>query len=119
MSWDKEVQEIELRRELSRQQGGDEAVATHHAKGRLTIRERIDGLLDTASFEEHGEGAGFAEKNDDGSISGFTPANYVVGLGSVDGRRVAVGGEDFTLKGGSPNGAGLRKSVYAEATYCK
>ena len=25
-----------------------------------------------------------------------------------------MGGEDFTLKGGSPNGAGLRKSVYAE-----
>lgn len=114
MSWHKEVHEIELRRELSRQQGGQEAIAAHHARGRLTIRERIDSLLDNDTFEEHGEGAGFAEKGADGAIKEFTPANYVVGLGLVDGRRVAVGGEDFTLKGGSPNGAGLRKSVYAE-----
>lgn len=114
MTWHKEAHEIELRRELSKQQGGEESIAAQHAKGRLTIRERIDGLLDASSFEEHGEGAGFAEKGDDGSIEDFTPANYVVGLGQVDGRRIAIGGEDFTLKGGSPNGAGLRKSVYAE-----
>jgi acetyl-CoA carboxylase carboxyltransferase component len=38
----------------------------------------------------------------------------VVGFGTIEGRRVTVGGEDFTLKGGSPNAAGLRKSVYAE-----
>ena len=114
MSWNKEVQEIEMRRELSRQQGGDEAVALQHAKGRLTIRERIDQLVATNSFEEHGEGAGFAEKGSNGSIIDFTPANYVIGFGEINGQRVAVGGEDFTLKGGSPNGAGLRKSVYAE-----
>lgn len=114
MSWHKEAHEIELRRELSRQQGGEESIAIQHAKGRLTIRERIDGLLDADTFEEHGEGAGFAEKDTNGSIKDFTPANYVIGFGEVGGRRIAVGGEDFTLKGGSPNGAGLRKSIYAE-----
>ncbi len=114
MSWQKEVQEIEKRRKLSLEQGGDESIAKHHAKGRLTIRERIDALLTPGSFEEHGEGAGFAEKDEKGEISSFSPANYVIGFGEVGGRRVAVGGEDFTLKGGSPNGAGLRKSVYAE-----
>lgn len=114
MSWHKEASEIELRRRLSKQQGGDESIARHHAKGRLTIRERIDELISPGSFEEHGEGAGFAEKDESGDIKDFTPANYVVGFGDVDNRRVVVGGEDFTLKGGSPNGAGLRKSVYAE-----
>ncbi len=114
MSWDREVHEISLRRALSKQQGGDEGVARQHEKGRLTVRERIDVLVDPDSFEEHGEGAGFAEKGEDGAIQGFTPANYVIGLGQIGGRRVAVGGEDFTLKGGSPNAAGLRKSVYAE-----
>ena len=112
MSWHKEAHEIDLRRDLSKQQGGEEAIAIHHAKGRLTIRERIDALTD--QFEEHGEGAGFAEKGPDGSIQSFSPANYVVGFGDLGGCRVVVGGEDFTLKGGSPNGAGLRKSVYAE-----
>jgi acetyl-CoA carboxylase carboxyltransferase component len=114
MSWHKDVSEIELRRELAKQQGGQEAIAVQHAKGRLTIRERIAGLVDEGSFQEHGEGAGFAEKHEDGSIQAFTPANFVIGFGSIDGRRIAVGGEDFTLKGGSPNAAGLRKSVYAE-----
>lgn len=114
MSWHKEVYEIELRRELSKQQGGEESIDIHHAKGRLTIRERISSLVEKDTFEEHGEGAGFAEKDMDGSIKSFTPANYVVGFGNIAGRRIVVGGEDFTLKGGSPNGAGLRKSVYAE-----
>ncbi len=114
MTWHKEAHEIELRRELSKEQGGEDGVARQHEKGRLTIRERIDLLLDDDSFEEHGEGAGFAEKGEDGSINSFSPANYVVGLGMIDDRRVAVGGEDFSIKGGSPNAAGLRKSVYAE-----
>jgi acetyl-CoA carboxylase carboxyltransferase component len=43
----------------------------------LTIRERIDALVEAESFEEHGEGAGFAEKDDTGAISAFSPANYV------------------------------------------
>ena len=114
MSWHKEAKEIEQRRELSKGQGGAESIAKHHAKGRLTIRERIDALVAPGSFEEHGEGAGFAEKDEKGDIKAFSPANYVVGFGSIGGQRVVVGGEDFTLKGGSPNGAGLRKSVYAE-----
>ncbi len=114
MSWQKDVAEIAQRTALAKQQGGEESIALHHAKGRLTIRERVDRLLDTGSFEEHGEGAGFAEYGDDGEIKSFTPANYVVGFGKVNDRRVVVGGEDFTLKGGSPNAAGLRKSMYAE-----
>ena len=114
MNWQRETQEIELRKELSKRQGGEEAVANHHAKGKLTIRERIEALVVPGVFEEQGEGAGFAEKDEQGNVTGFTLANYVVGFGELDGRRVVVGGEDFTLKGGSPNGAGLRKSVYAE-----
>lgn len=114
MSWHNEAKEIELRRALSLKQGGEASIAKHHAKGRLTIRERIDALVAPDSFEEHGEGAGFAEKDEAGEIKDFSPANYVVGFGTVGDQRVVVGGEDFTLKGGSPNGAGLRKSIYAE-----
>ena len=61
MSWYKEVQEIKKRVELSKQQGGEESVGLHHAKGRLSIRERIEEPVSKDSFEEHGEGAGFAE----------------------------------------------------------
>ena len=114
MSWEKEVNEIRQRKILSKEMGGRESVEKHHAKGRLTVRERIDSFLDDGSFKEHGEGAGFAEKNPNGEISSIPPANYVVGVGKVSEKLVVVGGEDFTLKGGSPNAAGLRKSVYAE-----
>ena len=60
MSWEKEVLEIEQRKALALAQGGSEAIAVQHAKGRLTIRERIDAVLDAGTFVEHGPGAGFA-----------------------------------------------------------
>ena len=114
MSWEKETDEIRRRRTLAKRQGGTEAVARQHAKGRLTLRERIAGLADKESFRELGEGAGVPHFDADGNLIDFEPANYVLGFATMGGRRVVIGGEDFTLKGGSPNPAGLRKSVYAE-----
>ncbi len=108
MSWKDETDEIHRRRARALEMGGEEAVGRHHNKGRLTVRERIDALLDPGSFDEIGRGAGSSDEE------GFTPANYVLGFGKIHGRRVVVGGEDFTLKGGSPSAAGFRKSVFTE-----
>lgn len=114
MSWSEEVKELNRRRELALQQGGEESIRRHHERGKLTIRERIDNFLDQGSFRESGRIAGGAVLDDDLKVKSFSPANYVLGVGRVNHRLTAVGGEDFTLKGGSPNGAGLRRSVYAE-----
>ncbi len=114
MSWEAAIKELERRRFLARQQGGKEGIAKQHSKGRLTIRERIDALLDADSFREHGRATASPVYDENDEIVEYVPANYVVGFGKVDNRRIVVGGEDFTLKGGSPNAAGLRKSVYAE-----
>jgi len=114
MSWEKEVRELERRRYLAKQQGGKEGIAKQHARGKLTIRERIDAVLDEGSFQEQGRASATPEYDDNDELLGYVPANYVVGFGKIENRRVVVGGEDFTLKGGSPNAAGLRKSVYAE-----
>jgi acetyl-CoA carboxylase beta subunit len=111
MSW---KSEIEARRRLAFAHGGEEAVAKQHELDRLTIRERIDALLDAESFGEQGPIAGYSETDEQGKLEHFTPANYVLGMGRVDGRPVVVGGEDFTQRGGSPSPAGLRKSVFAE-----
>ena len=119
MSWKPEVDGIEQRRRLALLQGGDEAVAAQHKRGKLTIRERIDGLLDPGTFQEQGPIAGVPELDDRGELIDFSPANYVLGLGRIDGRLVAVGGEDFTLRGGSPSPAGFRKSVMAEELACR
>ncbi|MEM7767293.1 MAG: carboxyl transferase domain-containing protein [Pseudomonadota bacterium] len=114
MSWEKEADEIRQRRTLALGQGGEAAVARQHDKGRLTVRERIDALVDTGSFDEIGRGAGAPVNGPDGALIGFEPANFVLGFARVNGRRIVVGGEDFTMKGGSPSPAGLRKSVYTE-----
>ena len=114
MNWKKETVELKKRRSLAKQQGGDKAIDLQHAKGRLTLRERIDLLLDKGSFQEQGEIAGGSETNEKGEIESLTPANFILGFGKISGKQVVVGGEDFTVKGGSPNSAGLRKSVYTE-----
>ena len=114
MTWDKEVQELARRRQLNQVQGGPDGIARQHSQGRLTVRERVAALLDEGSFQEHGRATAAPDYDDNGEVREYVPANYVVGFGRIDGRRVVVGGEDFTLKGGSPNAAGLRKSVYAE-----
>ncbi len=114
MSWKPEVDEIELRRKAARAMGGPEAVERQHERGRLTIRERLDALVDTDSLEEQGPIAGEAERDEEGRVTAFHPANYLLGLAKIEGRPVVVGGEDFTQRGGSPSPAGLRRSVYAE-----
>jgi acetyl-CoA carboxylase carboxyltransferase component len=114
MSWRPEVDEIEARREAARAMGGPEAVERQHNRGRLTIRERLDRLVDDGSLEEQGPIAGEADRDEDGRVTAFYPANYLLGLATIDGRPVVVGGEDFTQRGGSPSPAGLRRSVYAE-----
>jgi acetyl-CoA carboxylase carboxyltransferase component len=112
--WSAEVEGIRARRELAQEHGGRDAVDAQHAQGRLAIRERIDALLDADSFREQGRVAGASETLPDGALRSFTPANYVLGTGQIDGRPCVVGGEDFTQRGGSPSPAGLRKSVFAE-----
>ena len=112
--WRREIDDLTELRKRGRAQGGAEGVERQHARGRLTVRERIDAVLDPGSFREIGVGAGGAERGPDGALKSFTPANFVLGFGAVDGRRCVIGGEDFTLRGGSPNEAGMRKSLYAE-----
>jgi acetyl-CoA carboxylase carboxyltransferase component len=111
--WQREVDELDRRRQLAAQMGGEEAVARHHERGKLTVRERIERLLDGASFQEVGSLAGRAEY-ENGELVSFRPSNFVMGLGGIDGRRVVVGGEDFTVRGGSADGGGGAKWLFAE-----
>ena len=46
------LEELERRREQARMGGGERRIASQHAKGKLTARERLDLLLDEGSFEE-------------------------------------------------------------------
>jgi acetyl-CoA carboxylase carboxyltransferase component len=113
MVWDPELEELKRRRRLAAQMGGEEAVAKHHARGKLTVRERIDGLADPGSFQEIGSITGSASY-EGSEITSFTPANCVVGTFSIDGRRTVVVGSDFTVRGGASDAAIADKVGYAE-----
>ena len=54
MSWEKEVEEIRRRVELAKRMGGDENIKRQHDGGKLTVRERIERLLDAGTFHEYG-----------------------------------------------------------------
>ena len=114
MSWEPELEELRRREELARRMGGPERVERQHASGRLTVRERIERLLDPGSFHETGALAGRGAYGEDGELEDFLPANMVVGQGRIDGRRVAVQGDDFTVRGGAADAAIWEKAIYAE-----
>lgn len=101
VGWEPELDELRQRQALARELGGKERVARQHAGGRLTVRERIDQMLDPGSFKEIGSIAGKASYDDQGNIVDFMPGNCVFGRGAVDGRPVVIAGDDFTLRGGS------------------
>ena len=109
MNWSADIEEVHRRRRLAEECGGPDAAARHHAEGKLTVRERIARLLDPGSFQEVGKLAGHAEYGENGQFASFTPHPYVAGIGKIDGRPIAVGGEDCTIKGGSGSGSGRRK----------
>jgi acetyl-CoA carboxylase carboxyltransferase component len=114
MTWEPELEELRRREELAKEMGGSERVARQHASGRLTVRERVERLLDPGSFHEVGGIAGVGAYAEDGELEGFTPANMVVGQGRIAGRRAAIQADDFTVRGGAADAAIWQKMVHAE-----
>ncbi len=105
------AEEIEAIRAESREGGGPERVAAQHKKGKLTARERISLLLDEGTFEEmdafvrhRAEGFGIEDQR----IAGD---GVVTGHGAVDGRRVFVFSQDFTVLGGSLSETNAQKII--------
>jgi acetyl-CoA carboxylase carboxyltransferase component len=114
MSWQPEIDELNERKRLAKLMGGAEKVARHRANGKLTVRERVDQLLDAGSFHEIGSLAGKASYDEAGKLVAFTPANMVIGRGRIAGRPLIVAGDDFTVRGGANDGAVKEKLVMVE-----
>jgi acetyl-CoA carboxylase carboxyltransferase component len=81
--------------------GGEPAIEKQHERGKLTARERIEKLLDPESFVEtdmlarhRSHGFGIEKKRP------YSDA-VVTGWGTIDGRKVFVFAQDFTVFGGS------------------
>ena len=114
MSWEPELEELRRREALAAEMGGEASVARQRERGKLTVRERIELLLDADSWRETGMIAGRASYGDDGSLTEFTPTNFVVGPGRIAGRGVVVQGDDFTVRGGAADASIWEKYVWPE-----
>ena len=95
----KRTSKLNKLRELSKLGGGEKRIQRQHEKGKMTARERINQLLDPASFHELESfvAQDMASRNDLESISN----GVVTGYGQIDGRKVFVYAQDFTVMGGS------------------
>jgi propionyl-CoA carboxylase beta chain len=95
------IADLERRRQDAIHAGSQRAIERQHARGKMTARERIDGLLDPGSFTE------FDELARHRATAFGMPANrpygdgVVTGYGTIDGRPVCVFSQDFTVFGGS------------------
>jgi acetyl-CoA carboxylase carboxyltransferase component len=114
MSWQSELDELRARERLASDMGGVDKVRRQHEGGRLTVRERIDRLIDPGSLHEIGAIAGKAEYDAAGCLSKLTASNCVMGRAKIDGRPVVVVGDDFTVRGGSADATIPMKPILAE-----
>lgn len=114
MSWAPELEELEKRKALAMRMGGAERVKRQHDGGRLTVRERVDRLVDAGSFHEIGALAGSADYDANSELKDFTPANCIFGRAKIEGRTVVVVGDDFTVRGGSADASIREKPMMAE-----
>lgn len=101
MSLKKATENFQKRKEKARQMGGAEEIKKQHAAGKLTVRERLEKLFDSGTFEEMGVLAHHQSTHPD-MVGRETPADgCVTGYGKINGRLVACAAYDFTVMAGS------------------
>ena len=81
--------------------GGQKRIDQQHERGKLTARERLGLLLDEGSFQEFGALATHEFTTFGLDKQRFPGDGVVTGFGKINGRRVAVFSQDFTVMGGS------------------
>src|SRR5579863_9323136 len=94
------LEELARRKEAALQAGPPHAIERQHAKGKMTARERVDYLLDEGSFQELDM---LARTRAPGLTDDKRPYTdgVITGFGTVDGRKVCIFSQDFTVNGGS------------------
>ena len=113
MVWQPEIDELNQRKKMAEQMGGQAGIDVQHKRGKLTVRERIDLLADKGSFQEIGQLAG-AATYDGEKLVDVRPSNRVIGLCKLNGRRVVLNGGDFTVRGGAADASIGNKAGHAQ-----
>ena len=112
--WSAEVTQIADRRRQVQMMGGQEKLDRQANAGRLNVRQRINELGDPGSFAEVGGISGFGDYDESGNLKQLRSSNFVMGTVHIDGRKVVVAGDDFTVRGGAADGGIRGKQIHAE-----
>jgi acetyl-CoA carboxylase carboxyltransferase component len=112
--WQEELRELESRRNQALAMGGAQALAKLHSAGRMDVRQRIQSLLDAHTFQEMGCIAGKGHQDKDGQFVQLEPTNTVTGTGRVNGQKVAIHADDFSIRAGSSEATVAEKWIYIE-----
>ena len=111
MSLDPKIKQLREFKEKAKLGGGEERIASQHAKGKLTARERIEILLDEGSFREID--IYVARHAGEFDLNTYHPTGdgVVTGYGTIEQRLVYVFAQDFTVFGGSLSRAHADKII--------
>ncbi len=100
-TYEEKLAALQALREEAVHSGTQAAVAKQHEKGKYTARERVEKLLDPGSFQELDTFVRHRTLDFDMQKNRPWGDAVVTGHGTVDGRRVCVFSQDFTVFGGS------------------
>ena len=110
MDWKKELDRLQRLRTRALGMGGPERVERQHRLGKLTVRERIDHLIEPGTFIEYGMLSTFFGQSPEAEKYAAADA-VVTGFGKVNGNLCCIIAEDFTVQGGSLGVTHLQKKL--------
>ena len=95
------LDQLREREQRAEEGGGTARVERQHAAGKMTARERIDFLLDEGTFQEFDKLVEHRSRDFELDKQIYPGDGVVTGHGLIDGRKVFVFAQDFTVFGGS------------------
>jgi acetyl-CoA carboxylase carboxyltransferase component len=101
LSTNPRIQDLRDRKTAAYLGGGEDKIARHHGRGRMTARERLTLLLDKGSFREVDMFVTHTSNDFGLGEQKFAGDGVVTGYGMINGRLVFVYSQDFTVFGGS------------------
>ncbi len=111
MTIEKKLEELKEKTKAAELGGGKQRIEKQHQAGKLTALERIKLLLDEGSFQEMDKLVVHQSRDFGMEKKRIYGDGVVTGYGTIDGRRVFIFAQDFTVFGGSLSGANAAKIV--------
>lgn len=108
---EEKIKELKKRKKKALAGGGKDRIEKQHVKGKFTARERIEHLVDTGSFVEIDQFITHTSQDFGLEKQKFYGDGVVAGTALMNGRKVCLFAQDFTVLGGSLSETNAKKIV--------